>query len=62
MIAVVESTTGAVHTGPSARDLLGLPAMDVRVKPDFNPLYDVFVQSTLNNRKLIRGTRLLLLQ
>lgn len=60
-IAVMERATGAVHTGRNARDLLGLPAMDVRVKPDFNPLYDVFVQSTSVNRKLVQGTKLLLL-
>lgn len=60
-IAVMERATGTVYTGRNARDLLGLPAMDVRVKPDFNPLYDVFVQSTSVNRKLLRGTRLLLL-
>jgi len=35
--------------------------MDVRVRPDYNPLYDVFVQSTSTNRKLLRGTKLLLL-
>jgi hypothetical protein len=60
-VAVAERNSGKVYTGINARNLLGLPAMDVRVKPDQNPLYDVFVQSTSVNRKLIGGTRLLLL-
>lgn len=60
-IALLERSTGKVFMGSNARDLLGLPAMEVRVKPDFNPLYDVFVQSTSVNRKLVRGTKLLLL-
>lgn len=60
-VAVMEKSTGKVYTGHDARNLLGLPAMNVRVKPDHNPLYDVYVQSTSVNRKLIGGTRLLLL-
>lgn len=60
-IAVRERQTGAFYTGPAARDLLGLPGMDVRVKPDYNPEYDVFVESTSVNRRLIAGTELLLL-
>jgi len=61
-IAVREKRTGQFYTGPAARDLLGLPAMDVRVKPDYNPEFDVFVQSTSVNRKLLQGTDLLLLR
>lgn len=61
-VAVREKATGKVFTGRSARDLLGLPElMTVRVKPDHNPLYDVFVQSTSVNRVLLPGTELLLL-
>lgn len=60
-VAVMEKSTGKVYTGHDARNLLGLPAMNVRVKPDHNPLYDVFVQSTSVNRKLIGGTKLLVL-
>lgn len=60
-IAVVEKTTGKVFTGANARDMLGLPAMAVRVKPEDNPLFEVYVQSTSTNRKLLPGTKLLLL-
>lgn len=59
-IAIVRKKDGKVYTGQEARDLLGLPAMTVRVKPQHNPDYDVFVQSTSVNRKLLAGTRLLL--
>ncbi len=62
LIAVREKSTGAVYSGPDARNLLGLPAHDVRVQPGDNPLYEVFVQSTSTNRKLIPGTKLLLLR
>jgi hypothetical protein len=60
-IAVYQRSTGKVYTGVQARALLGLPDMTVRVKPDHNPDFDVFVQSTSTNRKLIRATQLLLL-
>lgn len=61
-IAVREKATGAVYSGPQARDLLGLGGNDVRVRPDYNPLFDVFVQSTSVNRKLVNGTDLLLMR
>jgi hypothetical protein len=60
-VAVVEIATDQVYTGADARSLIGLPAMNVRVKPDQNPLYRVFVQSTSVNRKLLAGTKLLIM-
>lgn len=59
-ILVRNKKNGKLYSGPQARDLLGLPQMEVRVKPDFNPDYEVFVQSTSVNRKLVPGTRLIL--
>lgn len=48
--------------GAAARELLGLPANDdVRVSPGDNSEYDVYVQSTSNNRKLVPGQKLLVL-
>lgn len=41
--------------------MIGLPDMAVRVKPDYNPDYSVYVQSTSINRKLIAGTKYLYL-
>jgi hypothetical protein len=60
-IAVLEKKTDRVYTGPAARSLLGLPDVEVRVKPDHNDDYTIFVQSTSVNRKLVPNTRLLLM-
>ncbi|RSS68887.1 vWA domain-containing protein [Streptomyces sp. WAC06614] len=60
-IAVLEKKTDRVFTGPEARALLGLPDAEVRVKPDQNDDFTIFVQSTSVNRKLVAQTRLLLM-
>lgn len=61
-IAIIERGPGAqVYIGRDARQMIGLPDMEVRVKPDYNPDYMVFVQSTSINRKLIAGTKYLYL-
>ncbi|MEU6683027.1 vWA domain-containing protein [Streptomyces sp. NPDC046832] len=60
-IAVLEKKTDRVYTGPQARALLGLPNTEVRVKPDHNEHFTIFVQSTSVNRKLVPNTRLLLM-
>lgn len=61
-VAIREKRTGRFYVGPQARDLLGLGGDTVRVKPDHNPLYDVFIQSTSPNRKLMANTDLLVLR
>ncbi|MGF1425655.1 VWA domain-containing protein [Kitasatospora sp. LaBMicrA B282] len=53
--------TGRVFSGPAARQLLGLPDSEATVKPGDNPSYTVFVQSTSVNRKLVPGTKLLVM-
>ncbi|MCC0100411.1 VWA domain-containing protein [Streptomyces flavotricini] len=60
-IAVLEKKTDQVYTGPEARALLGLPDSEVRVKPDHNDDFTIFVQSTSVNRKLVPNTRLLVM-
>jgi hypothetical protein len=46
--------------GAKARELVGLePYVDGDVKPGNHANYDIFVQSTSDNRKLVRGTTLL---
>ncbi|MFE0691294.1 VWA domain-containing protein [Streptomyces sp. JH002] len=60
-IAVLEKKTNRVYTGPEARALLGLPDVEVRVKPHHNDDFTIFVQSTSVNRKLLPNTRLLLM-
>lgn len=60
-IAVVEKKSGKVYTGKNARALLGLPDMNVTLKASQNPDYDIFIQSTSNNRKLLLGSTYLYL-
>jgi hypothetical protein len=60
-IAVVDVDTNQVYVGDGARQLLGLPAGQCRVKPTLNPNYKVFVESTSLNRHLRVGSQLLLL-
>jgi len=59
-IIVVDKRTNKAYGGAEARDLIGLPDEPVRVKPDYNPDYDIFVQSTSFNRNLMPNTRLVL--
>jgi hypothetical protein len=59
-IIVVDKKTGQAYSGHEARTLIGLPNMAVRVKPDENPDYKIFVQSTSVNRNLMPNTNLLL--
>jgi uncharacterized protein YegL len=60
-IAVVEVDTNKVYVGDGARQLLGLPDTKVRVKPDLNPEYKIFVQSNSLNRHLPHGCQVMLL-
>jgi hypothetical protein len=60
-IAVRNRKSGEVFTGQHARDLLGLPDSALRVTPGYNPDFDVFVQSTSVNRKLLPNTDLLVI-
>lgn len=60
-LAVFEKKTGKVYVGDQARDLVGLTSTLTKVKPEYNADYDVFVQSTSVNRKLMPNTKLLLL-
>ena len=52
--------TGAVYGGDAARQMLGLPTgANVKVTSNMLGDFDVFVQSTSFNRKLVPGTSLL---
>jgi hypothetical protein len=59
-IIVVEKRTGKAYSGSHARNLIGLPAEHARVRPDHNPKYEIYVQSTSYNRKLVPNTKLLI--
>lgn len=57
---VIVGRSGA-YTGPDARKLLNLPDVHVKVAPNHNPDYKIFVQSTSNNRNLMPNTQLLIM-
>ncbi len=62
-ICVRNNRSGKIYGGQHARNLLRLPNDDVKVDPkntDFSN-FDIFVQSTSVNRKLVPGTVLLYL-
>ena len=62
-IIVVEKKTGKAYSGPEARHLIGLPdGQNVRVRPDYNPDYNIFVQSTSMNRILLPRTSVLVMR
>lgn len=56
-IMVRNRKSNRFYTGSQVRDLLGLPDNDVKVKPDVNPEYEVYVQSTSVNRRLVAKTK-----
>lgn len=57
---VLRNAQGDMFSGAKAREMIGLPYGERgRVRPMRNLGYDVFIQSTSANRKLIGGTRFL---
>lgn len=61
--ALAVEVKGEVYSGPEARTILGLPTdHSVRVRPNHLAGATIFVQSTSHNRKLIPGTRLLVMR
>lgn len=60
-IAIRDKVKGAVYSGAAARDLLGIPHYgDVKLAPGQHGQYEIFVQSTSVNRKLVKGTNLMI--
>lgn len=60
MLVIRDKNTGAVYGGPAARDLLNLPHTGtIRLYPGQHGDYEVYVQSTSTNRKLMPGTNVL---
>lgn len=57
-ILLMEKGKTSVYAGNDARQLLNLPAYNVKVRPGNHANWDIFVQSTSTNRKLVRGTKL----
>ncbi|RTL00973.1 MAG: VWA domain-containing protein [Proteobacteria bacterium] len=61
-ILIEDKFNGKVYTGDQARSLLNLPNFEVKVNPLDHSKYNVFVQSTSTNRKLIRDTKLIIVK
>jgi uncharacterized protein YegL len=60
-VLIKEKTSSMLWGGPQARKLLGLqPYKTGKVVPGNHSNFDIFVQSTADNRKLVRGTQLAL--
>jgi acetolactate synthase regulatory subunit len=60
-ILVKNKMNGKVFYGSEARNLLGLPNHEVKVAPASFQDFDIFVQSTSVNRKLVKDTMLIVL-
>jgi hypothetical protein len=59
-VVLRDKKTGDMWSGAVAREMIGLPyGMRGKVHPKYGFDYDVFIQSTSANRKLIGGTRFL---
>jgi uncharacterized protein YegL len=58
-VMVVSKANGKVYSGDAARQMLGLPTYETKVRPGDNGDFDLFVQSTSTNRKLAAGTRVI---
>lgn len=60
-VIIRKRKTHEVFTGGGVRQVLGLPDYEVKVDPVSTPEYDIFVQSTSVNRKLMPGTDVVVL-
>lgn len=57
---IMEKGKKAVYAGDGVRNLLKLPdSGTIKLSPGNHANYDIFIQSTSPNRKLVRGTRLI---
>lgn len=60
LIVIREKDTGRTYGGTNARQLLGIPTTGTAsIAPGDHGSYDIFIQSTSVNRKLVGGTQLL---
>lgn len=60
-IAIFNPKDHSVYRGKNARTLLGLPDFEVKVNPAQASGFEIYVQSTSVNRKLLANTKLLIL-
>lgn len=60
-VCIRNKKSNFIYAGDRARTLLGLPTSEAKISPEHLGKFDVFVQSTSLNRKLVAGTDLLIL-
>lgn len=61
LICIRDKSTGKVHTGVAARQILGFPGCgNITVSPGILGKFEVFIQSTSNNRILPVGSKLII--
>lgn len=59
-VAIRNKKTRELFAGDVARDMIGLPEFDnKRIKPLSSDEYDIFIQSTSNNRHIVENTDLI---
>jgi len=61
-VCIKDMNSGKVYTGDNARLVLGLPDYTVEVKPGNFKNFEVFIQSTSVNRKLLKGTEVIVMR
>lgn len=61
-VCIQDKLSGKVYSGTNARQMLKLPATEVKVNPTTHNKFDIFIQSTSVNRKLLQGTKLLVIK
>lgn len=61
-ILVRDKATGKIYGGEDVRSVLGLPEGEIKLRPGNHANFDIFIQSTSVNRKLVRGTLFLYLK
>lgn len=61
-VLIEDKRNGRVYYGDSARKIIKLPNYSIKVSPENFGDYNVFIQSTSTNRKLVKDTRLIVLR
>lgn len=58
-VLIMEKGKKSVYGGDDARQLLGLPDYETKVRPGDHGNFDIFIQSTSVNRRLKKGTKVI---
>ena len=61
-ILIQDKLSGRVYSGADARQMLGLPDYEVKVNSIDHPKWNIYVQSSSVNRKLVRDTKVIVIK